>query len=175
MQTCLEQSPSSQNAGCGSAQQITACLITCYADFIVACTAIHGAIILGQEWYLCLSTALGANNRVHLTWATFGAATPHATRRAAARRATGRATTGLIHQALLLVKLLFSRCKYEVISAFTALQGFVNEIQLGTSLVICWYSSGSSISWRMSPVCLLPQAARDRMFWKITICQTEIG
>jgi hypothetical protein len=137
---CLPQSSSSQNAGRGPGSTKKQ-LITCYADFIVAGAAIHGSIILGQEWYLSLSTALGANNRVHFTWTTLGATT-RATRRATSSCAAGRTTTGLIHQAFLLVKLLLTSGKYEIISAFTARQGFVIEIQTGTSLVICGIRPG---------------------------------
>jgi hypothetical protein len=102
------------------------------ADFVVAGAAIDGAIILGQEWDLRLDTALGTNDRVHLAWGAF-ARTP-ATGRAAPRRAAGWTTTRLIHQTFLLVKLLFTRGEYEIVSALTAIKGFVFEVQLGTSL-----------------------------------------
>jgi hypothetical protein len=56
------------------------------------------------------------------------------TGRRTARGTAGRAASRLIHQAFLLVELLFSSRKYEVVSALTAVQGFVNETQLETSL-----------------------------------------
>ena len=144
-------------------------LITCYADFIVAGAAIHGSIILGQEWYLGLSTALGTNNRVHFTWATFGATT-HTARRATSGCAAGGATTGLVHQAFLLVKLLLTSGKYEIISAFTALQGFVNEIQTGTSLVICGIPPGRPYPTLSSCSCRLRIRRRCRM----NRCQADV-
>jgi hypothetical protein len=109
----------------------TRVLVACDADFIVAGATIDGAIILGQEWDLRLDTALGTNDRVHLAWGAF-ARTP--TGRAAPRRAAGWTTTRLIHQTFLLVKLLFTRGEYEIVSALTAIKGFVFEVQLGTSL-----------------------------------------
>jgi hypothetical protein len=51
-----------------------------------------------------------------------------------ARRAASRAATGLVHQAFLLVKLLFTRSEYEIASAFSTPKGFVDEVQLETSL-----------------------------------------
>ena len=108
-------------------------LVTCDPDSVVAGTAIDGAIILGQEWHLRLGAALGANHRVHFAWSTLSTST-HTGRRVAAGRTAGWATTRLVHQAFLLVELLFTGSEYEVVSAFTTLKGFVFEAQLGTSL-----------------------------------------
>src|SRR3989440_7728080 len=107
-------------------------LVACDPDSVVAGTAIDGAIILGQEWHLRLGAALGANHRVHFAWSTLSTST-HTGRRVAAGRTAGWATTRLVHQAFLLVELLFTSSEYEVVSAFTALKGFVFEAQLGTS------------------------------------------
>ena len=106
-------------------------LVACDPDSVVAGTAIDGAIILGQEWYLRLGSTLGTNDRVHLAWATL---TTTRTRRITTRGSAVRTTTGLIHQTFLLVKLLFTSSKCEVISTFPTPKGFVNETQLGTSL-----------------------------------------
>jgi len=108
-------------------------LIAWDADLVVAGTAIDGAIILGQEWHLRLGAALGANHRVHFAWSALSTST-HTGRRVAAGRTAGWTTTRLVHQAFLLVELLFTGSEYEVVSAFTALKGFVFEAQLGTSL-----------------------------------------
>ena len=108
-------------------------LVACDPDSVVAGTAIDGAIILGQEWHLRLGAALGANHRVHFAWSALSTST-HTGRRVAAGRTAGWATTRLVHQAFLLVELLFTGSEYEVVSAFTALKGFVIEAQLGTSL-----------------------------------------
>ena len=108
-------------------------LVTCDANLIVAGVAIDRAIILGQEWYLGLAAALGADDRVHLARCTLGAST-HTGRCITASCAAGRTATGQIYQPFLLVKLLFTGRKYKVISALTAFKGFVNEAQLGTSL-----------------------------------------
>ena|SRR5439155_10280305 len=114
-------------------QAIRRWLVACDPDFVVAGTAIDRAIILGQEWYLRLGTALGANYRVHFSWSTLSTST-HTSRRVTAGCTAGWATTRLIHQTFLLVELLFADSEYKVVSAFTALKGFVNEAQLGTSL-----------------------------------------
>ena len=108
-------------------------LAACYPDFVVASAAIDRAIILGQEWYLRLGATFGANHSVHFAWSTLSTST-HTGRRVTAGCTAGWATTRLVHQAFLLVELLFSGSEYEVVSAFTALKGFVNEAQLGTSL-----------------------------------------
>ena len=107
-------------------------LVAWDADFVVAGTAIDGAIILGQEWDLRLDAALGTNDSVHLAWGALARTSTH--RRAASCRATGWTTTRQIHQTFLLVKLLFARGEYEIVSALTAVKGFVFEVQLGTSL-----------------------------------------
>jgi hypothetical protein len=109
-------------------------LVACHANFVVAGTAIDRAIILGQEWYLCLGTTLGANDRVHFTGRTFARTPARTTRRTAACCTARWATTRLIHQPFLLVELLFTGCEYEIVSALTAIKGFVFEVQLGTSL-----------------------------------------
>src|SRR2546421_8945771 len=108
-------------------------LVACHPDSVVAGTAIDRAIILGQEWYLRLGAALGANDRVHFAWSTFSTST-HTSRRVTAGCTAGWATTRLVHQAFLLLELLFTSSEYEVVSAFTALKGVVNEVQLRTSL-----------------------------------------
>ena len=114
-------------------QAIRRCLIACDPNFVVAGTAIDRAIILGQEWHLRLGTTLSANHRVHFAWSTLSTST-HTSRRVATSCTACWATTRLIHQSFLLVELLFTSSEYEVVSAFTALKGFVNEAQLGTSL-----------------------------------------
>lgn len=58
----------------------------------------------------------------------------------AAGRAAGRTTGGLVHQPFLLVKFLLTRGEDEIVATVAALERFVLEVQLGTSLVICWYS-----------------------------------
>ena len=81
--------------------------LAAHAHFIVAGTAIHRAIILGQEWNLCLGTTLGANHTVHLargTLTTANTSTPLGATCCTAVRAASR----LVHQALLLVELLLS-------------------------------------------------------------------
>ena len=107
-------------------------LVACDPDSVVAGTAIDGAIILGQEWYLGLGTALGTNNCVHLAGCTL--TSTHASRAITAGCTTGRTTTRLVYQTFLLIKLLFSGGEYKIVSALTAFKGFVFEVQLGTSL-----------------------------------------
>src|SRR5712692_11723487 len=108
-------------------------LIAWDADLVVAGAAIDGAIILGQEWHLCLGTAFGADDRVHFAGRTL-ARTPTHTGRATACHTARGTSTRLIHQAFLLVELLFTGSEYEIVSALTAIKGFVFEVQLGTSL-----------------------------------------
>ena len=43
------------------------CLVSCYPDFVIACAAINGAIILRYEWHLCLGSALSTNDCMHFT------------------------------------------------------------------------------------------------------------
>jgi hypothetical protein len=96
-------------------------LIAGYADLVVTRATIDGAIILRQERHLRLSSALGTNNCMHLSLSralTTGRTT--ATCRSAARSTTTGAAARLIHQTFLLVELLFSCGKHEIISAFTA-------------------------------------------------------
>ena len=103
-----------------------------YTHLVVARTAIDRAVVLWQERHLRLHAALGADDRVHFTRCAFGAVA-HSTGRTA--RCPARwATAGLVHQAFLLVKLLFTRSEYEIVSAFSTPKGFVNEVQLETSL-----------------------------------------
>jgi hypothetical protein len=52
-------------------------LIAWDADLVVAGAAIDGAIILGQEWHLCLGTALGADDRVHFAGRTLAGTSSH--------------------------------------------------------------------------------------------------
>ena len=110
--------------------------VTWHSHPVIARAAIDGAVILGYEWHLRLGSTLGANDCMHFAWATLWTTTRAA--RCTTRWATCRTTTGLIQQAFLLVKLLFTRGEREVITAFPAPEGFVNETQLGTSL---WYVS----------------------------------
>ena len=104
---------------------------------IVASAAIDGAIILRQEWNLRLYATLGTNNGMHLSWSAFGTASCVSACTATCG-AAGRTTSGLVHQTFLLVELLFACGEYEIGAAFTAFQGFVIEVQLETSCVICW-------------------------------------
>ncbi len=97
-----------------------AALVSRYTDLIIAGTTVDRAIILWQEWNLCLRTALSANNSVHLSWSTFGSSTRTA-RRIATRCTTGRTTTGLIHQSFLLVEFLLTSGEHEIVTALTTL------------------------------------------------------
>src|SRR5215469_9558667 len=106
--------------------------VTSHAHPVIASAAIDGAIILGYEWHLRLGSTLGANDCMHFAWATLRTTTRAA--RCTARCATCRTPAGLIHQAFLLVKLLLTRGEREIITAFPAPKGFVNETQLETSL-----------------------------------------
>src|SRR5256885_5733176 len=100
----------------------TQVLVACDPDFVVAGAAIDRAIILGQEWDLRLDTTLGTNNCVHFAWRAL-ARTPTHARRATACRAARWTTTRLVHQPFLLVKLLFTGCEYEIVSALTTIKG----------------------------------------------------
>jgi hypothetical protein len=111
----------------------TRVLVAWDSDFVVAGAAIDRAIILGQEWDLRLDATLGTNDGVHFAWGAF-ARTPTHARRATACCAARWTTTRLVHQTFLLVKLLFTGCEYEIVSALTTIKGFVFEVQLGTSL-----------------------------------------
>src|SRR5436305_13704463 len=73
-------------------------LVACDPDSVVAGTAIDGAIILGQEWYLRLGTALGANHRVYFAWSTLSMST-HIGRRVSGGSSACRASTRLVNQA----------------------------------------------------------------------------
>jgi hypothetical protein len=110
----------------------TRVLVAWDSDFVVAGAAIDRAIILGQEWDLRLDATLGTNDCVHLAWGALARTSTHS--RAASCRAAGWTTTRQIHQTFLLVKLLFARGEYEIVSALTTVKGFVFEVQLGTSL-----------------------------------------
>ena len=108
------------------------CLAVANTYLIVARATINGAIILGQERNLGLCTAISTNYRVHLAWSTL---TMTCASWGCTTSGTARSTTArLIHQTFLLVEFLFAGGEDEIISAFTALEGFVNEVQLGTSL-----------------------------------------
>ena len=98
---------------------------------IIARATIDWAVILGQEWNLGLSTAIGANYRVHLAWSTLALACT--ARRCTTSSAARSTTTRLIHQTFLLVELLFTGSEYEVFSALTTPEGFVYKVQLGAS------------------------------------------
>jgi hypothetical protein len=147
------------------------CLVVANTYLIVARAAINGAIILGQEWNLCLSTTLSASDCVHLAWSTL--AMVWASWRRATSCAARSTTTRLIHQTFLLVELLFTGSEYEIVSALTTPQGFVYEVQLETSSMICWYSPLvhilANVTSHFSPtsVGFLP--------WKSIVCETEIG
>ena len=101
---------------------------------VVAGAAIHGAIILGQEWDLCFNSALSTDNRVHLAWSAFAGTSAHTVGRTAACRTAGWTATGLIHQSFLLVEFLLACGKFEIATAVAALESFVDEVQLETSL-----------------------------------------
>ena len=130
-------------SGCGKQpKQAAMRLAASDAHFVEARAAIDRAIILGQEWNLSLYAALSADDGMHLAGCAFGAAACVA-RSVAACIAARFAATGLVHQTFLLVELLFACGENEIITAVAAFEGFVSEVQLGTSLVICWLSSGS--------------------------------
>ncbi len=103
-----------------------------YTHLVVAGTAIDGAVVLWQERHLRLHAALGADYSMHFARGALSAIAHSAG--CTARRAASRAATGLVHQAFLLVKLLFTRSEYEIASAFSTPKGFVDEVQLETSL-----------------------------------------
>ena len=98
---------------------------------VVARATIDGTIILGQEWNLSLSATVSANYRVHLAWSTLTMACTACGRTTS--RAARSTTTRLMHQTFLLVELLFTGSEYEIVSALTTREGFVCEVQLGTS------------------------------------------
>jgi len=101
---------------------------------VVARATIHGTIILGQEWHLCLGSALGTDHRMHLTGCAFARTSTHTVGRTAACRTAGRTATGLIHQSFLLVEFLLACGKFEIVTAVAAFESFVDEVQLETSL-----------------------------------------
>lgn len=103
------------------------------SDLVVARATIHGAIILGQEWYLCFGTTLGTDHRVHFARGTFRTSS-HTVGRIAASRTAGRTTTGLIHQSFLLVEFLLACGKFEIATAVAACESLIDEVQLETSL-----------------------------------------
>ena len=100
---------------------------------VVAGAAIHGAIILGQEWNLCFGATFCTDHRVHFARGTFRTSS-HTVGRIAASRTAGRTTTGLIHQSFLLVEFLLACSKFEIVTAVAAFESFVDEVQLETSL-----------------------------------------
>ncbi len=93
-------------------------LVADCTNFIVARATIDRSIILWQEWNLRLRTTLSTDDCVHFSWSTLTIAS--ATGCLTAGSTAGWAASRLIHQAFLLVELLFSCCEYEVISALTA-------------------------------------------------------
>lgn len=131
-------------------------LVACDAHFVEAGTAIDRAVFRGQERDLSLIPALGADDRVHLARGALAGTATTAARRVAAIRPAGRAAGRLVQQPLLLVKFLFACSEDEIAATVAALESFVNEVQPGTSLVICWYSLPGSISLQMSPVTYSP-------------------
>ncbi len=108
-------------------------LIADDAHFIEARATINGAVILWQEGNLCLDSTFCTDHRVHFAGSALRAIA-RSTGVIAASLTAGAATAGLIHQPFLLVELLFSCGKHKIISAVTAFESFVNEVQLGTSL-----------------------------------------
>lgn len=129
-----------------------------YAISVIASAAIDGSIIFGQEWDLCLHSALCTNDRMHFAGGAFGSPA-HAPFIATPGAATG-ATTRLIHQTFLLIELLFAGGKDKVVSAFTAFEGFVNETQ--TREPPCDMVVFLQVyHLAESPACLSPLAARD--------------
>jgi hypothetical protein len=117
---------------CSGLLPIAAGLTAGYTHSIVAGTAIDRAIVLWQERHLRLHTALGADHSMHFAWGTLAAVAHPAG--CAPRRTARRAATGLVHQAFLLVKFLLTSSEYEIVSAFPTPKGFVDEVQLETSL-----------------------------------------
>ncbi|MHB8600047.1 MAG: hypothetical protein ACYDER_24955 [Ktedonobacteraceae bacterium] len=103
------------------------------SDLVVAGATIHGAIILGQEWYLCFGATLGTDHRVHFARDTFRTSS-HTVGRSAASRTAGGTTTGLIHQSFLLVEFLLACGKFEIVTAVAACESLIDEVQLETSL-----------------------------------------
>ncbi len=100
---------------------------------VVAGAAIHGTIILGQEWNLCFGATFCTDDRVHLARSAFRASS-HTVGCVAASRTAGGTAAGLIHQSFLLVKFLLACGKFEVATAVAACESFVYEVQLETSL-----------------------------------------
>jgi hypothetical protein len=94
-------------------------LATANANLVVAGAAIDRTIILGKEWNLGLSAAFSTNDGVHLAGGALRTIA-RATSRGAACGATGWAASRLIHQPFLLVELLFTCGKNEIVPAITA-------------------------------------------------------
>src|SRR6266700_2407484 len=90
------------------------------ANLVIAGTAIDRAVILRQEWYLRLSTALCTNHSVHFSRGALRTRACSASSSSAGSTA-GRAATRLIYQPFCWLHLLLTCCEYEVISTFTAL------------------------------------------------------
>jgi len=103
------------------------------SDLVVAGAAIHGTIILGQEWNLRFGSTLSADYRVHLARGAFRTSA-HTVGRIAACRTAGGTATGLIHQSFLLVEFLLACGKFKFATAVAARESFVDEVQLETSL-----------------------------------------
>jgi hypothetical protein len=108
--------------------------LTAHTHLIITRATIHRAIILWQKWYLSLSTALGANNLVHLAGL---ALTSHSANQPARLGTAGsaaiRATLWLVQETFLLIELLLTSGEHKVLAAYAAPEGFVFEVQLGTS------------------------------------------
>jgi len=111
-----------------------------HTHLVEAGTAIDGAVFRGQEWNLGFIPTLGTDNRVHFAWRAVAGTSTGIGCTIAARGPTGRTTGRLVHQTLLLIKFLLTRGEDEIVATVAAFERFVLEVQLGTSLVICWYS-----------------------------------
>jgi hypothetical protein len=103
---------------------------------------------------LCLYTALGARNRVHLARWALASRGANATTLRAAGRAAVRAAGWLVHQPFLLVEFLLTRGEHKILAALTTFESFVSEAQLGASFESIGYPvPWSLVAWltRVSP------------------------
>lgn len=105
-----------------------------HTHLVEAGTAIDRAVFGGQEWNLRFIPTLGADNGVHFAWRAVAGTPTGIAGAIAAGSPAGRTTGGLVHQTLLLVKFLLTRGEDKVAATVAALERFVLEVQLGTSL-----------------------------------------
>src|SRR5581483_4202766 len=94
-----------------------------YPHLVVAVAAIDGLVIAREEWDLTLRAAFRADDLVHFARPRVAATCSR--HRLTPSRAALRAAARLVHQALLLVKLLLARREDEVLAAIAALQRLV--------------------------------------------------